>query len=80
MRATTSASQASDRCRCGGSFDQRVDNRRAAATFVRACEEVVLAAERERADGSLGGVIRNFETPVVDVARQRANSDEGARL
>ena len=50
--------------------DQAVDRRGALAAGVRAGEEVVLAAERHRAQRALGGVVVDVDVAVVAVADQ----------
>ena len=59
---------------CG--FDERVDGGGTFAALVGAGEEIVLAAERERPDGTFGGVVVDLEPAVVDEARQRKPARE----
>ena len=54
-----------------GGADQRVDRRGALAAGVGAGEQLVLPSERDRAQGSLGGVVVDLDAAVVAVARQR---------
>jgi hypothetical protein len=44
----------------GRGLDERVGNRGPTTAGVRAGKEVVLAAQRERSDGALGGIVWSF--------------------
>ena len=51
-------------------FDQRTDDRPTLTTSVTACKQVVLAAERHRADRALDRVRVEFDAPIMQEARQ----------
>ena len=65
-----------------GGLDQRVDRGGAAPAFVGAREGPVVAADRERPDRTLGGVVGHAQTAVVEESRQRYPAGEavGDRL
>src|SRR3546814_14644923 len=50
--------------------DQAVEQRRALAAFVGACEEVVLSPQRDCPDRSLRSIVVDLDPNVVDLARQ----------
>ena len=54
-----------------GGLDQRVDRSGATAAFVRAGEGPIVAADRERPDRPLGGIVGDAQTAVVEEAGQR---------
>ncbi len=63
-----------------GGLDERVDRGRPLAALVRAGEEVVLAAERHRAEAVLGAVVVRLEPGVVAEAGQRRPDPLPARV
>ena len=60
-----------------GGFDERVRRGGALAAGIGAGEQIVLAAERERADGALGGVVADLQGAVIEVARERRPAGAG---
>src|SRR6266540_3826801 len=59
---------------CSG--DQRGDDRPALRAAIGSREQVVLAAERDRADGALDRVVVEFDAPVIDEAAECAPTNE----
>jgi hypothetical protein len=53
------------------SFDERQDRRGTLATLVRSCEQPILAAERDRPDRPLGGIVVDLDGAVVEEAAER---------
>ena len=53
-----------------GGSDQGVEDGGAAAALVGAGEEIIFAAQGQGLDGPLGGVVREFEAPVLDEVHQ----------
>ena len=51
-------------------LDQGVDHGGAVAAAVGACEQPCLAAERNAAQGPLGGIVGEADTPIVEEARE----------
>jgi hypothetical protein len=60
-----------------GGLDEGEDAGGAVAALVRSGEEPVLAAEGDRADGALGGVVVDFDATVVEVSGERRPAGEG---
>ena len=60
-----------------GGFDERVSRGGALAAGIGAGEQIVLAAERERADGALGGVVADLQGAVIEIARERRLAGAG---
>ena len=60
-----------------GGLDQRVHDGCAVAARVRAAEGPVAAADRDAANGSLGGIVRQADAAVVEEARERLPVIEG---
>jgi len=53
-----------------GSADQRVDRGRPLAALVRACDQVILSAEGDRAQRPLGGIVIDLDAAIIAVSRQ----------
>jgi hypothetical protein len=56
--------------------DQAVETRCSFYTCIGAGKEVVAPPEDERADGPFGGVVVDFDAPVVDVTGERCPARE----
>jgi hypothetical protein len=54
-----------------GGADQAVDRGGALAAGIRACEQVVLAAQSDGAQGAFRGVVVDLDAAIVAVAQQR---------
>ena len=54
---------------CG--FDESTDCGGAFTAGVGSCEQIVLAAQGERSDCALGGVVADLQRTVIEIARQR---------
>src|SRR5690606_16669113 len=59
-----------------GGTHERVDRCRTLATCVRAREQVVLAAKRNRSKRTLRGVVVDLDAPVVAIAQERRPARE----
>lgn len=60
---------------CG--FDERVDGGGAFSTGIRSGKEIILAAEGDAADRTLGGIVVDLDLAIVDVACQRFPATHG---
>ena len=60
---------------CSG--DEGTDRRPAGRTAIGPCEEVILAAERDRADGAFDGVGVEFDAAVINEAAKAAPAGQG---
>src|SRR4030081_1001244 len=53
-----------------GGLDERVHDRRTPSSGVGTSEEIILAAERDWANGAFGGVVAHFEAAITGKSRQ----------
>src|SRR5439155_19514831 len=53
-----------------GGFDERVDGSSPLAAGIGSGEEIILAAKRNAADRSLGGIVVDLDAAIMDVADQ----------
>ena len=57
--------------------DQRVEDRGPPAAGVGAQEQPILGPELQRPNGIFRGVVRDFQSTIIDIARQRVPSPAG---